>query len=138
MMPDVSEEVKREYERVTGLPWVKKDAPPQPMPQRVQIGPYAYAVVSDALSHDRYESTARVGCYGAIRYTEHRILIDPHAHIERQRVALFHEVIHGCDDLAGTNGIEEEEQIITALAPLLLDTLRRNPALVAYLTEEDA
>jgi hypothetical protein len=31
----------------------------------------------------------------------------------------------------------EEERIVGALTPLLLDALRRNPSLVGYLTERD-
>lgn len=53
---------------------------------------------------------------------------------------MLHEVLHAClyqtclreMEVWGKN---HEEAIVVALAPILLDTLRRNPKLVAYLVE---
>jgi hypothetical protein len=91
------------------------------LPASVTIGPYTYPVVSDEATH-----------------IEHRILIDPHMSDEKTVVTLLHEVMHGCTDLAGNSDLDNEERIICALAPILLDTLRRNPDLVSALVGETA
>jgi hypothetical protein len=54
---------------------------------------------------------------------------DPRA---RVAVTLLHEVVHAIFKIAGLPN-EKEEDTVTRLSPLLLDTLRRNPDLVAYL-----
>lgn len=56
-----------------------------------------------------------------------------------QRDSLLHEVIHAELAIAGYNKKKDDhEQMVNALATLLLDTLRRNPSLVSYLTEDVA
>jgi len=107
------------------------------MPERVQIGPYTYPVVCDERGHIKYEHGKRVLIWGAMQYIEHRILIDPNMSPQKSAVTLLHEVMHGCDDLAGNADLDNEERIICALAPILLDTLRRNPDLLEYLTAEE-
>lgn len=50
---------------------------------------------------------------------------------------LLHEILHCVTESAGINaelGEAEEEKLVRRVAPLLLDVLRRNPDLVAYLT----
>ena len=49
---------------------------------------------------------------------------------------MLHETLHACFMVAGINNRMSdtlEEETINSLSPLLLDTLRRNPGLVAYL-----
>jgi hypothetical protein len=107
------------------------------IPESVQIGPYRYAVKADADELMRYEHRQMSSVWGCIRWKEMDILLDPAADNQRLRETLLHEIIHGCNDVAGTGGLTDEERFTTALAPTLLDTLRRNPALVSYLTSDD-
>lgn len=53
---------------------------------------------------------------------------------------LLHEVLHAVFFLGGVEPLcpkGDEEPIVKALAPLLRDTLRRNPRLVAYIMGRD-
>jgi hypothetical protein len=107
------------------------------LPERVQIGPYRYAVRADAEALKDYEHSNRSSVWGCIRWKEGEILLDPEAQAQKHRETLLHEVIHGCNYVAGTAGMGKEERFTTALAPTLLDTLRRNPELVAFLLAEE-
>jgi hypothetical protein len=52
---------------------------------------------------------------------------------------LLHECLHACWSLIGASedvNDAVEERLTLRLAPVLLEMLRRNPALVAYLTDE--
>ena len=56
------------------------------------------------------------------------------------RGLLLHEVLHELwqkADLRRFLSVKTEELVIDALVPWLLDTLRRNPDLAAFLLEED-
>ena len=61
-----------------------------------------------------------------------------------QRETLLHEVLHLCLRVAGVDpdqdakaNVEDvEERAVNSMAGPLLDTLRRNPGLLAYLTAE--
>lgn len=71
---------------------------------------------------------------GTIRLTPQRITIAGSMGPDQARDTLLHEVLHGL--LRIVNLIpddKEEERVVVALAPLLLDALRRNPGLVEYL-----
>lgn len=58
----------------------------------------------------------------------------------RQRETLLHELIHCCWEESALRSHEEatkhEELVVTALAQVLIDVLRRNPKLVAFLIGE--
>jgi hypothetical protein len=103
------------------------------LPPAIVIGPYTYPIVSDDGELIRYEHKAKTLVWGAMQYIEHRILIDPNMCAEKTAVTLLHEVMHGCNDLAGNADLDNEERIVRALAPILLDTLRRNPELIRVL-----
>lgn len=53
-----------------------------------------------------------------------------------QQVTLLHEALHAVWSTTGLRQLDNdlEEQVVVGLAPLLLDTLKRNPDLVAFLT----
>lgn len=66
-------------------------------------------------------------------YVEARLR--PHA----AREVLLHEALHACwvaSNLHRTSAAPREEQVVGSLAPILLEVLRNNPALVRYLTEK--
>ena len=51
-----------------------------------------------------------------------------------QRDTMLHEVLHGVDQVAGTSA---GEAVVEAWAPVLLDVLRSNPGLVAFLLADE-
>jgi hypothetical protein len=53
---------------------------------------------------------------------------------DQERDTVLHEVLHCMSRIVGLiRDDDEEERIVAALTPLLLDVLRRNPDLVGYL-----
>jgi hypothetical protein len=107
------------------------------LPASVTIGPFTYSISQDADSHMREEHESRTKVDGCIRWIERDILVRPGLDGIYAASVLLHEVLHGCNELAGVfTGDGEEERIVTSLAPILLDTLRRNPEFVACLLGE--
>ena len=98
------------------------------MPDSVLVGPYTYEV--------RVGQTFRE--WGMVNHTEQKIMIDESMSAERQRVTLMHELLHCCTELAHITDEDTEEAIVSALAPVIVQAMRLNPDLVAYLTEDDA
>lgn len=65
-----------------------------------------------------------------------RITIEPDQKGNFLRDTLLHEVLHAClFAAAGGMTTDEEERLVASLTPVLLDTLRRNPGLLAFLTD---
>lgn len=107
-------------------------------PKTVEIGPHTYRVVVDknAVAHDSVRNGSEV--LGYCTTAEQRISIQPDQGPSMLRDTVLHEVLHALFDLtglAGTHSDDDEERIIRPFATALLDCLRRNPTLVAYLTE---
>jgi hypothetical protein len=102
-------------------------------PTSIRIGAHDYTVKLDP----------EVGYRGANgeTYPERLdILIAEGLAATREREVLLHESLHGLwqgtDLRTEESGLQGyEEQVITALAPVLLDMLRDNPGLVSYLCE---
>lgn len=106
-------------------------------PTQITIGPLTYTVTSDEADYARAVASEKVELYGAINYGAGRITLSPHQSPAHQRGALLHEALHAIIHLTDPS-IEEEERLVRTICLPLLDTLRRNPALVAYLTEPDS
>jgi hypothetical protein len=63
------------------------------------------------------------------------IAIDPGKSEGYNRTVLIHEILHACLQTADINLSDKvEENVVRALTPTLLSTLRDNPRLVGYLT----
>ena len=62
-----------------------------------------------------------------------RLLIDQDQHERQLRDTVLHETIHACLHVQELGA--EDEEFVRRLAPVLLDVLRSNPVLVAWLTE---
>ena len=105
------------------------------MPTSVQIGPYQFTVADDQIAHDRQTAQDGSRAWGTISYRYQRIILDPEQSEQHKRVTLLHEIMHGCEDLSDWRH-DKTEEVIRMLAAPLLDVLRRNPDLVAYLTAE--
>lgn len=109
-------------------------------PQHLQVGPYRYRVTTDedAIAHKSVEQQTTL-----LGHT------DPNALVillnlgksapGNERDTLLHECLHALFAQTGqaTDMQDDEEQFVRRLTPALLDLLRRNPRLVAYLTEPD-
>ena len=106
------------------------------IPARLVIGPYRYRVTVDPrelLSRGHEDGTARGEADGDRKI----IRVDP-TFPEENPITLLHETLHAIGDVAGWRDPEEkvdQETAIRRFAPLLVDTLRRNPQLVYYLTD---
>jgi hypothetical protein len=78
---------------------------------------------------------------GAYSYYKHRITVDPELPPSVAREVLTHEITHAIVDSSGLTDdpviAKREEHIVSMIAPLWLEVLRRNPTLVRYLTATD-
>lgn len=109
------------------------------MPSRVQVGPYLYRVVTDADSVRRHErSVGGEYLHGGHDYEQGEIAVDGNAAPAVQAVTLTHELLHALSGLVDSRlSAAAEERLIESLAPALVDVLRRNPALVRFLTGKE-
>jgi hypothetical protein len=71
---------------------------------------------------------------GAIEYGDPTVWVRSGRRADERRETLLHEVLHAVDKAAGTNA---GEIVVNAWAPILLDALRDNPALIALLLADD-
>lgn len=105
--------------------------PPEP-PATIDVGPHTYRVVVD---HDRLMEGDRAGGCSRDRLT---IAIDPTLPHTQTADTLLHEVIHAClgsvqISIDAAEQERVEELVALALGTNLLDVLRANPDLVAFL-----
>lgn len=108
------------------------------MPKQITVGALTYTVVCDAASYAQSVVDHNEQVWGRVDPSKVQILLDPKQHDQHKAMALLHEVLHACwhvtDPLDPNNA---EEFAIRTLTGPLLDVLRRNPDLVAYLLAED-
>lgn len=105
------------------------------LPDEVVIGPLTYRVTTDRATINQAAVDSQLTFYANIRFGETDILIDDKQTPAHQRMTLLHEVLHGCFHVTMLDKKWEETAVRLLTGPLL-DTLRRNPELVAFLTEE--
>ena len=106
------------------------------IPTTIDIGPHRYLVECTDDTSRRLQDDFSTGDSTPDRLN---IRLDgdrPHTVVAE---TLLHEVMHCAWHVAGLRshpdlGDDLQEQVICALAPQLLDALRRNPQLVAHLT----
>lgn len=101
------------------------------LPKTVIVGPKTYTIAVSAEEIAKQDAEA-------VCFAKHeQIFLAPDLTPGTERVAMLHELIHACFDDVAVGGVlkkeDDEEKVCLALAPRLLDTLRRNPKLVAYL-----
>lgn len=107
-----------------------------PLPEKVTIGPLTFQVTDDVAAHNQGVVEDLHDTYGRIRYSKGLIILDPNQTDAHKRITLLHEVMHGCWHL-GDRSHKNDEKAIRSLTAPLLDVLRRNPELVAYLLADD-
>lgn len=113
-------------------------AKPPALPSIVQVGPFRYTVECDEPSMNRAIVEEKQGLFGRADHKTLRIVIHPDMAADMLAETLLHELVHAVFASVGLDLrlSETEEDVVRSFAPLLLDTLRRNPQLVAYLTAE--
>lgn len=104
------------------------------IPKRVTVGPFGFTVTLDentCLRDSVNQGSDHI--FGLMLPLEQKIVVNPRQGDDMKRDTLLHEVLHAILMGAGLDG-ETEERIVSTISPALLDTFRRNPELVAYLT----
>jgi len=106
-----------------------------PPPTHIQIGPFNVSVILDDDAANRASISHKTDIDGEWDSRALTLTIRPGMAADKEAETVLHEVLHG---LTFTTGLvhdipDDEEGVVTRLAPALLDTLRRNPKLVAYL-----
>jgi hypothetical protein len=104
------------------------------LPTKVQIGPYEIEIRCSQIAIDHAHAQSDAYVDGATMIRKGWIAIRPEISDSAKREVLLHEVMHAAWFVAGRRDEKvSDETAISILAPTLLDTLRRNPELAAYL-----
>ena len=104
------------------------------LPDHVQVGAIRYTLAVDQAAINATGENRNT--YGRSLHREQRILLSEGLGSDQQSDTVLHEVLHACLSVTGLNlGLEDEksEALVYGLTAILLDVLRRNPKLVAYL-----
>lgn len=100
------------------------------LPAAVVIGPYRVTITPDM------GQASALDCDACISLGQQQMIVRPGYGYDYTAVSVFHEVLHGVFKIVGLQDLHEvEERIVDSLSAALLDTLRRNPALVAFLMD---
>lgn len=102
------------------------------VPRTIRIGPHSY-VVRRVTEAEMPEDN------GDCNFDRLEIALQRGLRRSKAREILLHEVLHGCThpSLNQADRTFTDEDFVTAIAPALLQTLRDNPKLVAFLVEPD-
>ena len=106
------------------------------VPTSVVVGPYRYAihVEHEAMERIRRSDGSGDGHIGSSNHHQLKITVDGSLATTMVADTLLHEIVHCCYRVSGVGvGKMTEEEAIEHLTPILLDTLRRNPAVARYL-----
>lgn len=106
-------------------------------PKAVQVGPYRYTVKVDGDAVAAFSRTTQRRASGYSDHEAQAIYLHPDLGPDARAETLLHECLHAilCGPVLSAQDLEEDERLITELGYALLDLLRRNPELVAYLTK---
>lgn len=108
-------------------------------PKHVKVGPVTYRVKTGRAEIDRSSFVQGEPLDGSCDHGAAVITLAPLDSHDVMAVTCAHEVLHALWYLAGIGDGEEsdtvEEDCVNRLAPLLVQLLRENPKLVAYLTD---
>jgi hypothetical protein len=110
-------------------------------PRAIRIGAFTYKVIWEehVLELDRYgkEDPEQETLSARADHMTLEIHVSTSLVLAVQRKSLLHEVIHACNWITGHDDAVNEEEFVRALAFPMLDVLRDNPQLVAFLTSPD-
>ncbi|MGH3476014.1 MAG: hypothetical protein ACRDQD_04165 [Nocardioidaceae bacterium] len=109
------------------------------MPEVIRVGPYRYRVVVDQAVVDASCRELQANLTGSADHVTQTISLSPNLGPDARAEVLLHECIHAIFEQA-TVRYDVKPSVLERLVELLgyavLDLLRRNPELVAYLTAE--
>lgn len=106
-------------------------------PKTITAGPYEYVVLVDTAAMNARSVASEIGLRGETDHHTLTITLDAELSPVKLAETLLHEALHTLTTMVGIVddlGPKEEERFVARLAPVLLDLLRRNPTLVAFLT----
>ncbi len=109
---------------------------PAPLPTSIDIGPFRYTITIDELTRQRAQETSRELLLGQTDHDKLEMILDAKQPDSLMRETLLHETLHLVTEINGLRfewGDTKEEGVVRRLSPILLEVLRRNPELVAYL-----
>lgn len=101
-------------------------------PKSVDVGPYPHRVSHKTKPIAKEVERTGKDLYGFYDEQTLTIHVHPETAPSLQRETLLHELLHAVIAVSGVK-VKNEERVIRALSPVLLDTLRRNPELADYL-----
>lgn len=105
------------------------------LPRTIRLLGQVISIVSvPNLSHDNE------GCHGLYEPDLPRISINRGDGNERKRATLTHESLHAMFNAGALSAApaDDEEELVSRLAPILLSWVRENRAVIEYLTETSA
>jgi hypothetical protein len=105
---------------------------PLPLPKKVGIGRYTFRIRE--LSAKKAD---KLKIDGICDFANSRIGIrfDGHSNIEHA-IILLHEMLHGCWEVTDLGDEPDEETAVDKLSTMLVQTMRDNPDVWAYLMEK--
>ena len=111
------------------------------VPLCVQIGPHNISIVVDEVANLRMQDDLESRLSASYHQGRNEIAVKPDLHRDQEADSVLHEILHAIIRNLGLGSgssvladADAEESLVAALSPALLDLLRRNPDLVAYLT----
>lgn len=108
-------------------------------PPSVQVGHVRYKVVVDELAILKAGLAEGGDLDGSCDERSQRIVLNPSLGPDVLAESFTHELLHAVFFVGSVEqmiGTDKTETVIRAISPTLLETLRRNPDVVAYLTAE--
>jgi hypothetical protein len=105
------------------------------LPKSIRIASHRIGIgKAENLHHHDHNDGSVAKAYAVSDLDDLFIWLDDQLGPERQKVSLLHEVLHMGLGVARID-IDNEEEFVTKLAPMLFSFLRENKAAVAYLQE---
>ncbi len=105
-------------------------------PKEIQVGPYRYRISTEKAEMDALQAEQRCGLAGFHDELQTQITTHPEQTQDSMADTLLHELLHACLIQSGVQDRDREEDYVSGISATLLDTLRRNPDLVKFLTED--
>jgi hypothetical protein len=106
------------------------------LPSVVEIGPYRHRISNDPAKFLKQESEYGEVVYGLSSIENQTIFIKPGMGRDATADTLLHECLHMILQTSSAGlSAADEETVVRAITPQLLDMLRKNPDIVVYLLE---
>lgn len=110
------------------------------LPRFIDLGPYHYKIICDELTRLRTQEKILTAVLGHTDHDKLEIIINNNQPPSLSRETLFHESLHVVTEITGLRyswGATKSERFIRRLSPMMLELMRRNPDVVAYLMSND-